>query len=532
LIIAGSDTATPNTSPNSDSLSTSSPLILSSDNGDVGTSQLSIPAEQTTTPGESLEPLSTRLPTPAITSTVESASATSSLILNPSLSASTAFAPIDAIIDNQNYPLPAEGQPDIQLLQPDGLYIVLGWGKVIVSGDTIPIDMTINAPSAVSSSHGLSIQAVPGPYAAPASGAGSGLGGSADLAFQMLKDLSGVSNDVATGLQGITKQVTLWTEGGSDDLLSGMDDLFQNTMDGFDKIIKGFRGSQKLESIELMDLTEQGTQVITDLQTEAIKTLDLLASLNKLRLALPTISPRIRPVIQQEFTNFLQVAALSITALLTYAELNWDQAVKVSVTTTTTMSSTSTTSTSTSSPSSSSTAQATSYCVLSYFDTPDDKFKSWTVSFDGGKGILESYGVFQMYITDLNSTEVDQVKALDFVQFVLNNVQLPLVLSRMGSSNNRTLSSIRSQKRQSDMKRSKVKRTEFPRNQNHLRMISTPKGESLANNYFADESLGRGVRIFVIDTGFNNGIPVSLLVSNGYYARLIAPGPSTRKPKS
>jgi hypothetical protein len=426
---------------------------------------------------------------------------------------------IRSLVDYVNgliFPLPASGQPDINLLQEDGTFLTIGYGKVVISGETIAIDMNGDTPKTVTAKSGTTVYAAPGSASPPPPGFSVDPIGSA---FGLFKGLTKTCGVAASGLQQISKQVTSWTEGGSDDLLSGLDDIFRDTMNGLDKIVKDFRATQKIQSFELTDLTDEGRQVVEELQPRVITTLDLMRSLDSFRHTLGNLPVGVRPVTSQQFKYFLGIAGLSTASLITYLQLNWDHAVKVSQTSKTTTATTSTTSSTTSSSTPSSTAQAKAHCIMSYEGTPTQKFDAWASSFDGKKGRLTLDGPWLLYTTDLNATQVKDVQSLDFVQFVVPTyTNWAPALSRADVKYGPHQLYKRKLKETEARAGGKVKRSEFVRDALHFKILSTPPppdGTSpagrLARNYFADDTLGRGVVIIVIDTGFNLNVAVSFI---------------------
>jgi hypothetical protein len=73
-------------------------------------------------------------------------------------------------INDITFPLPASGQPDINLLQADGTFLTIGWGKVVIRGETIPIDMNVNTPKTFTTNSGTSIYVAPGSASPPPPG--------------------------------------------------------------------------------------------------------------------------------------------------------------------------------------------------------------------------------------------------------------------------------------------------------------------------------------------------------------------------
>jgi hypothetical protein len=134
---------------------------------------------------------------------------------------------VDITFNGYAYQLPSTGQGSINLLQLDGSTVTVSPGQIIVSGDTIPIDTSIATPMELTAKNGIKFQVSPGALTP----AGSGLN-PLSSAFQLFKDVAGdFAKDAASNINTITSQVSKWVDGGSDDLLTGLNDIFQNTVD-------------------------------------------------------------------------------------------------------------------------------------------------------------------------------------------------------------------------------------------------------------------------------------------------------------
>jgi hypothetical protein len=162
-------------------------------------------------------------------------------------------------------------------------------------------------------------------------------------------------------------------------------------------------------------LTDQGLRTIVDLGSKTVETLDLLKSLNKLRLSLPNLPAGLKAPTINSFKTLVAVGGTTSSLLGAYTLINWDRMVKITPTTTTTTADATTTT------SSSSSKTATPYLIRSKGGTDKEVFLAMVNALDGGKGGLSLQKIAQAYCTRLTPSQVDQIKKLDYIRAVNPN---------------------------------------------------------------------------------------------------------------
>jgi hypothetical protein len=423
--------------------------------------------------------------------------------------APTAYSIFDVTFDGDVYLLPAPGQDPLNFLLKDGSTATLSPSQVVFGGKTFPIPEGLSAPTTLSDS-GISIDVSPGALLAPASGADP-----FGVITDALNGLTGTAKDTASNLDNVATNMVNWAKGGADSLFGGLGDLFKSTEDGLQKIVETIRGIQKEQPIELMNLADDTVPEVIDLQNKAIKTLDLFKSLNRLRLNLPNLSKALISEVQKnalDYTAALGIWSLCFNSLLLFSTTNF--ATKAKATTNSQPSTTVATSTS-----SSATPQPTwIYAIVTEEGTPLSKFDDFIKQLDGGVGNVISahqypHMTYQLYGTWLNQTQVQQIKSLSWITTVAAEPDP----DNGADESYRSLPRIDRNLAQDPFEDGGARLASLTRrapttrsnSANHLRQLSDPPPGSGANaDYTADDSLGRGQYIYIVDGGFDLTVPV------------------------
>ena len=143
------------------------------------------------------------------------------------------------------------------------------------------------------------------------------------------------------------------------------------------------------------------------------------------------------------------------------------------------------------------------YMIKTKKGTPLSKFQDWIQALDGGVGTSIAYDTrpHQSYVTQLNETEVADIKQLDFIQRVTP-------LQHPDHPSNRMMFSDEVQTNRGFSQRHLKARDIVPQKNDIPQLGILSNYANDGEEYLADESLGKGTTIFVVDIGFNLDVKV------------------------
>ncbi|KAJ5569959.1 subtilisin-like protein [Penicillium hispanicum] len=164
-----------------------------------------------------------------------------------------------------------------------------------------------------------------------------------------------------------------------------------------------------------------------------------------------------------------------------------------------------------------------SYVITTKDGTSVDQFNSKVKGFDNGAGLATVVdGIdYQVYTTRLTQSQADQMKKIDCVLWVWKELDpdyeneddseddraLPLHDLEDRDLEDRGLED-RDLEEHEFVRRGRITRKDSA---SQLRLISWNKPGTPQGDYMADDSLGKGSWIYIIDTGFNTQVSVSVL---------------------
>lgn len=440
---------------------------------------------------------------------------------------------MDLTIDDETYHLPAEGQPPLEILLSNGDTMKISSEEVSVNGESTPIPKDISDTQTLTA--GNTEFSVGRPPADGGSGGDNGGGGGGSGPASLPETLSGLTDtakSVGSDLGKIIEGGKTWAQGGADSVMSDLSSALDSATEGLAKMTNSLRGVQgEASAAELQELTSEGRQIFKA-YPELEKGFDITKSLNKLVRGFPHLrNDAIKHMkkywleyatgtgalvaAEKAAKNFaLYEAAVASQSKTFTPTLTTDNAApnpKISRTEVST------------SASATSTADTASYIILVKRETPMSKFKAMTESIDGGAGktvASDKVDFFKLYLTKLTEEQVKEISDFDYVEVVekqksaSERPKLHKPIKKSDADRRRSTPSVDTEQETNLKPRDGL--VSRPNSGSHLKLLSSNGQGKPTEDYLADDSLGEGMTIYVLDGGFDK-TPVSLLSGGKRY---------------
>lgn len=451
---------------------------------------------------------------------------------------------VDVTIGDETYSLPAPGEPFIELLQADGSTALLGSAYVVIGGQRLFIPEGISAPTEITGGS-VTITAKPGSVAAPASG-----GNPFSSMLNALGDLGKTASSAASRLGDIGSKGAAWAEGkAADSAFVDLGSSFDSLINDLGKMTSHLNGIHQTFDTGLEVLTQDGFQRVFPALNRSRQTFDWAESMRKLLREFPRLRNTVIKQIKDNWVKYAGAAGVLVDteeAMRKFSDYPWMQEPlplpkssgikttdaksslnKSSMTTTNATSTATSTESTSSTTSTSATAEPTTlYFMTTKTPTSIEVFKAFIQNLDGGAGrqILQPYVDNQGYVTTLNTAQAAEAAKHDFILFITPH-RVPDYEDRddfRAVKSSQEIVPVQQGRKlfghepgsvnpEGEVSKNLLHAREIKYrwdSASHLKMISTQPGGSGAQNYKADDSLGRGMTIYIIDGGFNTDVLV------------------------
>jgi len=432
------------------------------------------------------------------------------------------------IIDGETYTLPREG--NFRLLLEDDSEIILFPTFIQKGEEKLPIPAVIGQPSTLSL-QGREIRLQPGKPPR------QGQPRSRDDLFSIFRGLSGAISTVVSSVNDAVKQAENLAKAPADGFMSGLS-VFESFMSGIGSSLNTVTDTlEAIDSIELDDLSQADRALVTQTEAAAVELTNWKAVVTKLINQLKGIQANLPPIpdpvfdhLRKNFFTYVTSAGVINLGVLIQRLQDFDNKnAGVIVTTssvalvtptnieeiTRTTETTTKTSSATSSSSSAPPEPTFLYTICTKEGTSLETFDKFTKGLDNNAGARSVHELVptQTYMTHLTLVERKALDLLSFIDYVIQEAPseeadafwgFEFYKSPYKAYKNRTAAPIwtnSSQHTHAKHQHNKRALTARPNSDSHLKILSQIRSVRDAD-YIADDSLGRGTTIYILDSGF------------------------------